>query len=44
LKEQYLQREESFKKLRMAIAVANTFAGQVGDDDGDTDADTGTAE
>ena len=33
LREQATAREESFKKLRMAIAVANTFAGQVGDDE-----------
>ena len=34
LQEQATAREESFKKLRMAIAVANTFAGQVGGEDG----------
>ena len=34
LQEQATEREESFKKLRMAIAVANTFAGQVGREDG----------
>ena len=39
LKSQYQQREESFKKLRMAIAVASTFAGQVGDDEADTSGD-----
>ena len=41
LQEQATEREESFKKLRMAIAVANTFAGQVGRED---ESETGESE